>query len=189
MMNQEALINEIVRLNEEICNTWSNGAWGWAPKDASILLEKSRLDRQVSLSYCLKLWMNEPDSDLGDGQLILAWANLGALVEGAMKWFLCVYEGDYSCNPIKNYKGTKIEPDELFFRKMSTFFKEVIWTDDQIIRWFPFVEKIRSFRNAIHSYQDHPVGTFEEFWAAVEDYRLFLKDLHERVPWPDYQGY
>ena len=56
-------------------------AHGWAPIEAAELLNKSMLEWQGSLAEQLSVWCGT----LTDGQLILAWANLGALVEGQMK--------------------------------------------------------------------------------------------------------
>ena len=83
-MNYDVLVKKIVNIHKDIEGFWSN-ADGWAPNEANELLEKSRLDWQLSLSKCLNLWQNIPDES---GYLILAWANLGSLVEGTMKLFI-----------------------------------------------------------------------------------------------------
>ena len=46
---------------------------------------------QASLATSLSRWVGATS----DGDLILAWANLGTLVEGQLKLFLCVYYEDY----------------------------------------------------------------------------------------------
>ena len=52
----------------------------------------------VSLSASLRLWIRDPADALTPAELILAWANLGSLVEGTIKTFLSVwyetYKGD-----------------------------------------------------------------------------------------------
>jgi hypothetical protein len=73
-------INEITAINRQILNLWKESA-GWAPQTAAQLLFVSRLDWQVSLSEALEIWSDELSVGLTDGQLILAWANLGALAE------------------------------------------------------------------------------------------------------------
>ena len=88
-MELRQAIEDIIRVNEHICDFWGDGGWGWAPSGSAELLSKSRLDWQVSLSKNLLRWFPLPSGDKHDGSLILAWVNLGVLVEGTMMWFLC----------------------------------------------------------------------------------------------------
>ena len=83
-MSIEEVVNRIVTLNDGLRQFWRQ-ADGWAPIEAAQLLSKSRLDWQVSLSICLKLWLAKSHPDDESGRLILAWTNLGSLVEGTMK--------------------------------------------------------------------------------------------------------
>lgn len=69
---------------------FSSKCGGWAPVEAAGLLTDARLDWQVSLSKTLRLWIREPASALTDGELILAWSNLGSLLEGTLKLLLSV---------------------------------------------------------------------------------------------------
>lgn len=64
------IINDIITLNEGLRQFWIK-ADGWTPIEAAQLLSKSRLDWQVSLSRCLKIWIEEPNPDDESGQLIL----------------------------------------------------------------------------------------------------------------------
>lgn len=201
-MDIEKAISDIVRINTRICEFWGKGARGWAPPEAEELLSKSRLDWQVSLSRTLTKWCDIPEKDEHDGHLILAWANLGALVEGTMKWFLCVYANNYADNPVKNKKKV-IEPDDLFFHSIITFFKDKIWAlseneENEAIRqsmiqrnqeWEIFSEKVRVRRNAIHAYQDREIGSLREFHEAIITYKEFLLHLEGRVVYPDAEDY
>jgi hypothetical protein len=92
------VIDQIIAKSEAICRFW-NSAHGWAPDEAAELLAKSRLDRQVSLSRTLKIWLLPTTPRDRDGRLILAWVNLGCLVESLMKFFLSVYRDDYGRVP------------------------------------------------------------------------------------------
>src|SRR5688572_9451640 len=98
MADKESLddvISEIVRVHEEINSNWKN-LHGWAPPSAATLLDESRLDWLASLAHTLRLWANAtPSEEEHDGHLILAWANLGSLVEGLLKFFLSVHATDY----------------------------------------------------------------------------------------------
>jgi hypothetical protein len=86
----EEVIDRIVSLNRGIAKFWSKSD-GWAPVAAAGLLGKSRLDWQASLSGSLRLWIHEPANALTKAELILAWANLGSLIEGTIKTLLSVW--------------------------------------------------------------------------------------------------
>lgn len=81
----------------EVIQTGLSEFWkdaeGWAPSNVAALLDKSRLDWLPSLATALNHWSK--DGDLSPGELILAWANLGSLLEGTLKLFLAVYLVDY----------------------------------------------------------------------------------------------
>lgn len=58
-----------------------------------------------------RLWL-EPEAKEGapdlDGRLILGWANIGALIEDSLKWYLCVYYED-----LRKSLPTKKPDDEM----------------------------------------------------------------------------
>lgn len=181
--SRDSVISDVVKVNREIREFWSN-SHGWAPTDAAELLAKSRLDWQVSLSHCLELWLDHPMDEDHDGRLILAWVNLGSLVEGTLKFFLSVYEGDYSKAP--RTRGQLKKPcriDDLQLEEMKQFFNEHIWTDSQK-HWNDWLGKIQCRRNAVHAYKDRDIGTFDEFLFEVEAYLDFLMELERQVPYP-----
>jgi len=147
-----SVVFEIIQANDDIRAFWSN-AHGWAPTNAAELLARSRLDWQVSLSYCLKSWLEPSTAEDRDGRLILAWVNLGCLVEGSLKFFLSVYEADYSKAP--RTRGRKREPcniDDLRFEEMKQYLNKHIWTDSQR-HWDDWLGKIQLRRNAVHAYE------------------------------------
>jgi hypothetical protein len=181
-MDLQQAVSDIIRINEHILNFWGDG--GWAGDDATGMLRKSRLDWQVSLAKTIRLWCDDQGQDDADGRLILAWANLGALIEGTMKWFLCVHYDAYQGNPVKK-KDTATEPDELRFYELICFFMDVVWTAAQKKRWGPFVETVRKRRNAIHAYQDRDLGSFAEFQSSIITYRSFLLEMEGQVPYPE----
>jgi len=179
----EFVISDIISTNEAIRDFWSN-AHGWAPRDAAQLLAKSRLDRQVSLSHCLRLWLDPPKDDDLEGRLILAWVNLGSLVEGTMKFFLSVHQRDYSKTPItrgRNQKSRDI--DVLQFEELKQFFMKNIWTDSEK-KWSAWLTKIQQRRNAVHSYKDREIGTLDEFFEALNRYMDFIDELEAQVLYP-----
>ena len=181
--SHESVISDIIIKNKEISDFWSN-AHGWARSDAAELLAKSRLDWQVSLSYCLRLWLEAPGDHDVEGRLILAWANLGSLVEGTMKFFLSVHEGDYSKTPVTRGKSQKpCDIDRLGFEELKQFFMQNIWTNSQK-RWDAWLTRIQERRNAIHAYKDRDIGTFKEFFEDLNEYMDFVEDLQAQVPYP-----
>jgi hypothetical protein len=187
-MELQQAIEDIIRVNEHICYFWGDGGWGWAPSGSAELLSKSRLDWQVSLSKNLLRWFPLPSGDKHDGSLILAWVNLGVLVEGTMMWFLCVYHEDYSSSPIEK-KGKPVEPEELRFNELCRFFLNTVWTESQKEQWGSYVNLVRERRNAIHAYKNRSIGSFEGFAEAVIKYRSFLLDHEGAVTYPDEYAY
>jgi hypothetical protein len=180
----DEIVNRIITLNDRLNRFWTK-AEGWAPAEAGQLLSKSRLDWQVSLSRTLKIWFDESSSGNEDGRLILAWVNLGSLVEGTMKLCLSVWYNDYQkdSEAIKNKKGALKDPDILELEKMRHFFKKRIWgTVDE--HWDAWIEKIQKRRNAVHAFKDTDIGTFDEFFVDVRKYLEFLQRIDEQLPYP-----
>lgn len=181
------VVSRIATLNDGIRDFWS-AAHGWAPADAAELLARARLDRQASLSSCLSFWIEEPDlAERRDGALVLGWANLGALVEGTMKWFLCVYREDYPEDETAfRRRGKLLEPDALKFDQLRRFFTDHVWVDSERDRWDRWLASIRDRRNSIHSYQDRDIGDLAALHQGIREYLSFLRDLHGRTPgYPD----
>lgn len=178
-MYQES-VRRIISGNEQLAAFWSN-SHGWAIDEAADLMSKSRLDWQVELSKTLMLW--ETSSISGDGQLILAWANLGALIEGTLKLFLAVYYEYYKedIDSIKN-KGKLVDPDGLALEKLKLFFKKKQLIDK---KWLPFIDLVQSRRNAIHAFRDRDIGTLDDFKSSVTDYLEFLLAISRMLPYPD----
>ena len=177
----EAVIERIILLNQGIDRFWSQ-ADCWAPVEAAQLLSKSRLDRQVSLSHCLKMWLLSPPDGTESGQIIMGWANLGSLVEGSLKLFLSVWYGAYKqdVDTIRK-KGKPQDPDGLQLEPLRNFFKKKIW-DAEIDRW---VQHIQHRRNAIHAYQDREIGTSEELQMYIRKYLDIVRYINFRLPYPD----
>lgn len=181
------VVTAIVQRNEAIARFWSR-AKGWAPEEAADLLSRARLDRQASLSRTLAMWIGpavELDESTADGQLILAWVNLGALVEGTLKWFASVYYRDYcrDQNSIRDRDGLLLDPEEVTFDRLRAFFQKSVWTSsDHYDAW---ILEIQQRRNAIHSFRSRDIGGFKDFERGVRKYRTFLEDLDSRAPYPD----
>jgi hypothetical protein len=172
--------DRIEKLTTSMMNFWKT-AHGWAPVDAAGLLNQSMLEWQSSLAASLCKWL---DSNT-DGDLILAWANLGALVEGQLKLFLSVYYNTYliDAHAIKDRKGKIKCPDESSLEYLRQFFKKRIWTIEN--NWNSYIEHIQERRNAIHAFKTRNIGTFCEWKEDVRTHLAFIRYMNSRLPYPD----
>lgn len=171
-------VERIILGNDHFCSFWGDS--GWANIEAAELLSKSRLDWQVELSKTLLIWdFKEPPTS---GELILAWVNLGVLVEGSLKLFLCVHYSDYlkSEYRIQN-KNKNMPPDGLSLENLKCFFKK-----ENILKeeWIDYINNIQNKRNAIHAFKDRTIGTKEEFENAVDKYLELMLLLKGSMPAP-----
>lgn len=166
-------------LTKEMMDFWEN-AHGWAPIDAAGLMSKSMLEWQSALSGCLSKWL--PGTT--PGELILAWANLGSLVEGQLKLFLSVWYNDYAADAeaIKK-KGKLQDPDILTLEGLRQFFVKRIWDNSDI--WDKWIRHIQEKRNAIHVFRHRDIGTFDIWRQDLRNHLAFVRDINSRLPYPD----
>lgn len=184
--NNAELVEKIISLNDKLSDFWAS-AHGWAPEDAANLLSKSRLDWQVSLSKTLHLWIGR--DPMTDGELILAWANLGALLEGTLKFFFSVYYSDFQtdiealkkANAYDHKKNTHKEPDGLTLEVLGRY---VIHKNLFVKEHQEMFQLVQSRRNAIHAYKDRELGSLNEFRDSICGYMKFLNEVDLRVPYP-----
>lgn len=156
-------------------------AHGWAPIEAANLLNKSMLEWQKSLASCLSLWTRE----LSTGEIILAWANIGALVEGQLKLFLSVFYKDYTKNidaAIKTKDGAIKDPDGLKLEALRQFFQKNIWDEGE--PWGDWILKIQKRRNAIHAFQSKIIGDTEELHNEMQMLLRFIERIDRQLPYP-----
>lgn len=181
VMQVSEVMKRITKLNHELCQFWSQSS-GWAPIEAAQLLNKSRLDWQVQLSRTLHIWSDTTDTLNSEGRLILAWVNLGSLLEGTLKLFLSVWYQSYveDVESIKK-KGKLQSPDGLRLEDLRFVFKKKIWNDD----FDKMAFNIQSKRNAIHAFKNKDIGTWEQYFGAVKDYLVVLRYINSRLPYPD----
>lgn len=184
-LSYEEVVDKIVNLNNYVKDFWSS-AHGWAPNSAANLLSISRLDWLLSLSHSLYNWEEDPSDKSYNGDLILAWVNLGALTEGAMKLFLSVFYEDYlaDANIIKQ-RGQEIDPDGAMFDGLRNFFVKSIWDNDGNHHFNTWLKLIQQRRNAIHAFRDREIESFFDFREQVRKYLEFLIYILEKLPIPD----
>ena len=183
------VVQRIETLNRNLAGFWKN-ANGWAPIEAAGILSKSRLDWQVSLSSTLRMWLREPPNALSDGELILAWANLGSLIEGTLKLFLSAYYNDYQ-NDIANLKTANVydakkggskSPDGLTLEPLKKFCSAAnLFVEEGAA----LIELVQARRNAIHAFKDRPIGDDAEFQNAIHCYLILLRAVNNQLPYPD----
>lgn len=156
---------------------------GWAPENVSNLLKESMLKWQVSLSKSLYIWTEK--NSLSEGDLILAWANLGSLVEGSLKLFICIYLNDYlkSENIIKKRKQD-ISPEKLNLGDLVRLLEK----EKLFVGHIEFIETIRKNRNTIHSFESNQIPDKAQFEIALKDYINLLISIDSQVPYPDGYG-
>ena len=168
----KAKTNEFVRV-------WKN-CKAIAPKSVTEKYAKAVLEWQVSLTDTLSIWINK-GTDMTDGELILANANLGALVECWLKLFLCAYYEEYKPTPII-VKGKEIEPENASFESLKLFFHDKVFTTEENVEWFDWIEEIQHKRNAIHSFKYREIGTSIDFSTNLNKYFDFVEFICDRLP-------
>lgn len=180
------VIDRIERLNTQLAKFWSKSD-GWAPAHVAGLLGKSRLDWQVSLSGTLRLWVKH---DLSAGELILAWANLGSLIEGSVKLLLSVYyetfkvdiENLKKANAFDHKKAVAHSPDGLTLEPLRKYcaLREILSSEHLAL-----METVQQRRNAIHAFKDRPIGDTAELESGIRSYLSMLRVVVQRLPFPD----
>lgn len=176
----EELCSRIATLTDSIMSFWDDG--GWAQGEAACLLDRSMLLWQASLAKTLITWIDGTT----EGELILAWANLGALVEGQLKLFLCVHYCEYQ-NEVDGIRrrGEKIDPDVSMLEGIRQFFVKHIWGVHT--NWNPYVKMIQQRRNAIHAFQYKDIGTFQDWIEALRLHLSFVRFTGGGLPYPEYE--
>jgi hypothetical protein len=179
----EELCKRIAKLTSGIMEFWKHSS-GWAPAETAGLLDRSMLDWQISLAASLSRWIDATSS----GDLILAWANLGALVEGQLKLFLCVFYHDYKTDvDAIRKKGKLADPDACGLEVLRLFFVKRIW--DAGTNWNPYVQLVQQRRNAIHAFKHRNIGNFNEWHDALRLHLSFVRYTGGGLPYPDVGEY
>jgi hypothetical protein len=165
----QSTVEAIVRINDGLKRFWSQAS-GWAPIAAAQLLNRSRLDWQVSLSHTLFRWLPPFRPDEAHGFIILGYANVGALVEGSLKLFFSVWYEDYRQDVDAIRKKERIvDPDALTIESLKILF------DKRITKKFTsWIQHIQERRNAIHAFRSRPIGSQQDLKEDIRRYLEFL---------------
>lgn len=168
---------EIKSFTRKVVLDWKNHK-GWAPKSASLRLDKAMFDWIIELTDCLSIWESKGDQ-LTDGELILAYTNLGSLVENWLKLFYCIHYKDYQKNPI--LKGNKtVEPGKTMLQQLKEFSIGKLWEKGD--HWYIWVEKIQQRRNSIHAFNYRNIGDSQDFFEDLKKYKTFIEFVNNRFP-------
>lgn len=172
----ETKINELVESIRKTTSFWSNHN-GWAPEATASILSRAQLNWISSLSVSLHGW----NRSLSDGDLILAWANIGAIVEGYLKLFLVVYDHDYRQSPHLR-RGDYVSQDVIGLEELRVYFKKKVWvnTDD----WDDWICFIQTKRNAIHAFKQRDIGNTRQLHDQIFRLHEFVGEIDGRLPYP-----
>lgn len=159
---------------------WKN-VHGIAPDNAAKKLDIAMLDWQSELTKTLKIWIDK-GLDMTVGELILARANLGAVVESWLRFFYCVFYDDYINQPMVNKKGKVLEPEkDMRFEDLKNFSTGILWDDDKSSDYL-WVDSIQHKRNAIHSFTYKDIGTPADFLLDVDRLCEFVDMILNHLP-------
>ena len=154
---------------------------GIAPDNAAKKLDIAMLDWQSELTKTLKIWVDK-GLDMTVGELILARANLGAVVESWLRFFYCVFYDDYINQPMKNKKGQILEPEnDMRFEDLKKLSTGILW-DDEKSKDYLWVDSIQKKRNAIHSFTYKDIGTPLDFLLDVDYLCEFVDMILTHLP-------
>ena len=109
---------------------------------------------------------------------------MGALVEGQLKLFLCVYYDDYRSDvDAFRERGQLLDPDGFMLGRLRKFFVNRIW--DVGTNWNPYVKMVQDRRNAIHAFQHSDIGTFQDWIEVLRLHLSFVRYTGGGLPYPD----
>ena len=179
-MNELTNFDVLLIKTKNVSLLWDN-SHGFAPENAARKLDKAMLDWQYELTKTLKIWMDK-GTDMTIGELILARANLGAIVESWLRFFYCVYYDDYTNNPKKNKNGKILEPEkDLRFEDLKKFSTGILWNNESSDEYI-LVDNIQHNRNAIHSFTYKDIGTASDFLKDIDQLYKFIDKIIDRLP-------
>ena len=164
---------------QNVALLWKD-VYGIAPNEAAAKLNKAMLNWQSELTNTLEIWIDK-SLDMSEGELILAYANLGAVVESWLKFFYCVYYEDYCKKPIRDKKGKMVEPEKASFDDLKKFSTGKLWRNrkSKEYRW---VKSVQYKRNAIHSFEYRNIGSPWDFLCDVDSLYHFVDNIISHLP-------
>jgi hypothetical protein len=178
---QADAIDEIVAILAAQHKFWPR-AGGWAPSNASALLEVARLDRQLSFAHTLRDNFVPFPKESADARQILGYVTLRSLCEGAIQLFITVYYNDYIADkePITRRNRKKIvDPEDAQLSDLIEFY---VRHGDPAFE--SFLARVKTRGNAIHHFREREIGTQDELKAEIVLLRDFLASVDSQLPDP-----
>lgn len=154
--------------------------YGIAPNASAKKLSEAMLEWQTELTNTLEIWINK-GLKMTVGELILARANLGAVVESWLKLFYCIHYDDYCKKPIKTRKNKMVEPEKARFEDLNIFSTGILWESFASDEFF-WVEAVRYKRNALHSFEYKNIGTPQNFLDDIDCLYEFVDNILVHLP-------
>ena len=161
---------EMKRISEDLLIRYHKKARGWAPDRIADLTENAALDWMLSLTKTLDIWHEKASAPMTDGEVILAYANIGILLESWLTLFLTVHLEDFEKD-----KKDKL-PCSMSLKELIDFMKEHVWQDEKHQDCISWMESIREKRNAVHAFRYRDIGTNKTLKIDLEKYDQFIVD-------------
>jgi hypothetical protein len=185
MSDETDAIDEIVAVLAAQYRSWPR-AGGWAPSNASALLEVARLDRQLSFAHTLRDCLAPFPRESADARQILAYVTLRSLCEGEIQLFITVYYNVYIADkkPItrrnRNTGEAKtVDPEDAHLNELIAFY---LRNGDPAFE--SFLERVKTRGNAIHHFRERNIGTQDELKEDIVRLRDFLVSIDRQLPDP-----
>ncbi len=157
----------------------------WAPNSTADKLEAAELSRVLSLALTLRDYLVPPTEDEAMGRLILGWATVGALTEGALALLLVVFNDDYASTQSQgNSRDYRVHPEDLWFAQLIKFACDHVAIESQVGEWRAFLDLVQQNRNAIHLLKPRPLDDWDQLSRAICEYANFLSSVNSRLPYP-----
>ena len=169
----------LVILTNNAALIWKE-ARGIAPDSAADKLDVAMLAWQSDLTKTLKIWIDKGLA-MTNGEMILACANLGAVVESWLKFFYCVHYEDYCKSPITDKKGKMIAPEKASFDNLKDFSSGKLWVDVSSPE-YAWVDSVQHKRNSIHSFRYRDIGTPQDFLDDIDHLYAFADNILSHLP-------
>jgi len=173
-------IKRVIAVTKRQKQFWSK-SHGWAPDEAANILEKARLDRQISFAYTLHGYLAPFPPDAAEAYHIIGYTTLRSMCEGALKLFFSVYFEDYkkSKEAVYDKKKNIVPPKDLSFDKLIQMYAK---HGDSAFK--SFLERVQQRGNAIHHFADRNIGTQAELIEDIVGFEAFLHAVDCQIPYP-----
>ncbi len=182
-------VNDVNKITVSIVDLLENHYEEFASKDLHQLLTNVNFKRVKGLTKTLRLWTDK--EKLNEGEIVLAYANLGSLVESWLKLFLVIYVRNYDICTLcilreeafdSNYKYRVKSPDKLKFIDLNKIARRTFLNKNEELQ--EFTENVRIKRNAIHSFRvsEYNLGEIKDFNDNIYLFHGFLEEINNHFP-------